>query len=417
MSKRSTDSKSQMEAEARRPVFREDLGQLAPEGAVCIELGVAEGEFAEKFLLKNKQIGHLFGVDRYGDERGHNTDEYVAALRRLTPFLSKHSLLRMSFAEALDLFPDAFFDLIYVDGYAHTGQEDGKTLQDWYPKLKPGGIFSGDDYHSKWPKVVEVVDAFAAEKSVKVSTTSKTIQQSRWSRFPSWYFRKPGKKALKALSTRNLSDNTISTTNARENSFNLSDLAWLFTCDNRNRGVIRLNIDEAFLLWKTAASATGDILEINRGAGGATTLLAAAAGPGRKIISIDPALDLDPKVERFLQTQSPNIASVELSSDSLKTSISESQFGLVFVTNIRSRESLSSLLMSAEMRQIAGDGKAPIIALHNAAVNPGRDYEGGQNYFVGVVRLVEELVQERRYELIEQAGSLTMLVKNASDLP
>src|SRR5437588_2482754 len=64
------------------------------------------------------------------------------------------------------------------------------------------------------------------------------------------------------------------------------DLAWLFTCDSRNRGLIRQGFDEAALLWKAVKTTRGDILEIGRNFAGSTVLLAAAA-PDRQIYSID----------------------------------------------------------------------------------------------------------------------------------
>tara|TARA_Y100000389_G_C17052243_1_gene313332 strand:+ start:118 stop:318 length:201 start_codon:yes stop_codon:yes gene_type:complete len=66
------------------------------------------------------------------------------------------------------LFPDDFFDFIYVDGYAHTGEENGKTFFDWWPKLKQNGIFSGDDYdNKKWTEVYKNVNNFCEKKSYK----------------------------------------------------------------------------------------------------------------------------------------------------------------------------------------------------------------------------------------------------------
>src|SRR5205807_6463196 len=65
------------------------------------------------------------------------------------------------------------------------------------------------------------------------------------------------------------------------------DLTWLFTCDSRNRGLIRQGFDEAALLWKAVKSTSGNILEIGRNLGGSTVLLATAAAANREIYSID----------------------------------------------------------------------------------------------------------------------------------
>src|SRR2546430_7796571 len=56
-----------------------------------------------------------------------------------------------------------------------------------------------------------------------------------------------------------------------------ASLAWRFTCDSRNRGLIRQGFDEAALLWKAVKASSGNILEIGRNLAGSTVLLAAAA--------------------------------------------------------------------------------------------------------------------------------------------
>jgi|GEM_PF-4167725 len=127
---------------------------------IGVELGVARGSFSKKMLDSNK-FKKFYGVDMYSDM--HDTEEYKIALKHVG-IDSPYSLFRMRFDEAVDLFEDNSLDFIYIDGYAHTGQLGGETLQQWYPKLKVGGVFAGDDYdEKKWPMVVEVVDTLAQQ--------------------------------------------------------------------------------------------------------------------------------------------------------------------------------------------------------------------------------------------------------------
>lgn len=88
----------------------------------------------------------------------------------------------MDFELAIDLFPNEYFDFIYIDGYAHTGQNEGKTLRQWYPKLKSGGIFSGHDYCAqRWPKTFNQVNQFLKEElNYQINFTEENID-------PSWY--------------------------------------------------------------------------------------------------------------------------------------------------------------------------------------------------------------------------------------
>jgi SAM-dependent methyltransferase len=160
---------------------------LPATGNVGIELGVAGGSFSAR-MVKSGRFRQFWGVDSYAD--AHNVKEYKQALLTIGMW-SDYRLLRMTFAEALDLFPDGSFDFIYVDGYAHTGEEGGKTLVDWYSKLKPGGIFAGDDYApDTWPLTVWAVNEVAAQLGVTVNVT-ELVRAEAFNKHPSWYFQRP----------------------------------------------------------------------------------------------------------------------------------------------------------------------------------------------------------------------------------
>ncbi len=91
----------------------------------------------------------------------------------------------MSFAEAYDLFDDESLDFIYIDGYAHTGQEGGETIWQWARKVKIGGLISGDDYHNDWPLVIEAVDTFARETGFDLCVTTE-VESVEYAGHPSW---------------------------------------------------------------------------------------------------------------------------------------------------------------------------------------------------------------------------------------
>lgn len=163
------------------------IDALPPAGNIGIELGVAAGGLAAR-LVGSGKFAHYFGVDAYGDL--HNIREYKKALQAVG-LTSECRLLRMTFDQALDLFPNDYFDFIYVDGYAHTGEEGGRTLRDWFPKLKPGGIMAGDDYALEtWPLVVWAVNDFVAQLGVGLNVTDEVTDEA-YARFPSWWITRP----------------------------------------------------------------------------------------------------------------------------------------------------------------------------------------------------------------------------------
>lgn len=168
---------------------RYDIASVLKEGGVGVELGVAEGFFSRK-ILEFSRLKYLYSVDMYAGDRGHGTDQYKHALRQLDPFRDRNAILRMRFDEAVDLFPDEYFDFIYVDGYAHTGEEAGDTFFDWYAKLKVGGIIAGDDYDAvMWPGVVSSVNQFAALANIEVmvvQVSEEARTENIWSRHATW---------------------------------------------------------------------------------------------------------------------------------------------------------------------------------------------------------------------------------------
>ena len=153
---------------------------------VGIEVGVAAGSFSQRIMQSGK-FRKVFGVDTY-DDYYHHIDEYRQALITVG-LLENYSLLRMTFEEARDMFDDGTFDFIYVDGFAHTGQEGGKTLTDWWPKLKVGGILAGDDYHADWPLVVWAVNEMAHQLGVPLNVTD-VVDTASYNRYPSWFIQK-----------------------------------------------------------------------------------------------------------------------------------------------------------------------------------------------------------------------------------
>lgn len=170
--------------------LRTDVVRLLPEGAIGIELGVAEGKFSES-LLKTSNFGHFYSVDMWQGDRGHDVEQYKLAMRRLLPFKTSSTVLRMRFEEAVDLFPNEYFDFIYIDGYAHTGEENGETFRQWWPKLKIGGVMAGDDYAQAWPRVIESVDKFIAEYDLEMEVLHFNKTSDIWSQFPTWVTIKP----------------------------------------------------------------------------------------------------------------------------------------------------------------------------------------------------------------------------------
>lgn len=164
--------------------YRQEVLQLlgTRTGLVGVELGVAGGAFSQRMVASGK-FARFFGVDMYADS--HDTAQYKEALR-CVGLMENYALLRMSFAEAYDLFEDESLDFIYIDGYAHSGQEGGETIWQWARKVKIGGVIAGDDYHSDWPLVKEAVDRFIGHTGFEMHVTTLVEPDVNYASHPSW---------------------------------------------------------------------------------------------------------------------------------------------------------------------------------------------------------------------------------------
>ena len=169
---------------------RQHIALKAPQGSTGCELGVASGGLTKRFL----DLGHFsefHAVDKWDD--AHNEQEYLRVVKYLKGY-EELTIWRLDAISWLQTIPDGSLGFIYVDCYAHTGQDDGSILEAAWPKLMPGGLFSGDDYDRKqWPRTFERVNEFGAKcgKSVSVydeHLTNPNLKPSQYDRSPSWYF-------------------------------------------------------------------------------------------------------------------------------------------------------------------------------------------------------------------------------------
>ena len=166
--------------------FRHELiSFLNGNNNIGIELGVAGGHYSKRMVDSGK-FSKFYGVDSYCDH--HDVFEYIGALK-LIGLDNNYKLLRMSFDDALNLFPNNLIDIIYFDGYAHTGEEGGKVFSDWWKKLKLGGIFAGDDYDDQWPLVKWGVNHMVKQIDCELHLTGK-VENLHQHRYPSWFFMK-----------------------------------------------------------------------------------------------------------------------------------------------------------------------------------------------------------------------------------
>jgi hypothetical protein len=188
-------------------------------------------------------------------------------------------------------------------------------------------------------------------------------------------------------------------------------MAWLFSCNNRNRGIIRMNFDEAALLWQSVERTAGPILEIGRRHGGSTVMLC-SAGNGRVITSIDLAPKHHPKCDEFFNTDEAR-RRVDLIIGNSRVPLSGRRFGLLFIDGDHSYEGVRLDTVAHWAELVSMDGKPPLAVFHDAVPNNGLAYEDAINHCPGVERLCAELIALGAAEKVESAGSLLVVKKTA----
>jgi hypothetical protein len=129
------------------------LNKKFPYG-VGVEIGVLKGDYS-RILLERWHNGTLFLVDtwrhigHYVDYNGRD-DQYhydclIQTCNAIKPWQDRAHIVRMDSVKAAALFPDEFFDFIYIDA-DHSYEGVVRDINAWWPKIKKGGMFCGDDY-------------------------------------------------------------------------------------------------------------------------------------------------------------------------------------------------------------------------------------------------------------------------------
>jgi predicted O-methyltransferase YrrM len=172
------------------------------------------------------------------------------------------------------------------------------------------------------------------------------------------------------------------------------ELAWLFQCDSRNRGIIRQGFDEAALLWKTVKATGGDILEIGRNQGGSTALLA-AAGIDRAVYSIDVRDRTHAAVRDFLEQPQIKPRVHLLLADS-RQALPGRTFGLLFIDGDHSFEGVLADTM-AHWNRLRDAGTFPALAaFHDAVPNENFRWRDSRRKVHELLTRAKNLLRKKR---------------------
>ena len=150
--------------------------QEFPPGGTWVELGSWTGKSAAYCvveLVNQNKIGPFFCVDTWKPGEEYRDWEILSDLKQV--FISNIAVIENYVTtiesiswDAAGQFNDNSVDFCYVDA-GHTYECVTNDLQAWWPKIKSGSLFGGDDYTKGYPELQRAVGDFFKPKNIKVS--------------------------------------------------------------------------------------------------------------------------------------------------------------------------------------------------------------------------------------------------------
>lgn len=146
----------------------EDVAKNLKDGQLLVEVGSWFGRSAAfmgvEIANSGKDVEFVCidpwqdgGPDLVGTKFEVKTKDelYLSFLRNVEPVKDHIKPLRMTSLEAVNAFEDESIDFLMLDG-DHNYPMVKREIQAYMPKMKKGGIISGDDY--LWPGVTQSVE-------------------------------------------------------------------------------------------------------------------------------------------------------------------------------------------------------------------------------------------------------------------
>lgn len=136
------------------PLYLQSLGL----NGTAVEVGVAEGDYADAFLPlwhgNYVMVDRWCHVDGYDDVMNGPNEEHEQRFQQSMAVAAKHpgrvSVLRMDSVAAAATFTDKSLAFVYLDG-DHSFDGFRRDFIAWLPKVQSGGVIAGHDYYDKPP--------------------------------------------------------------------------------------------------------------------------------------------------------------------------------------------------------------------------------------------------------------------------
>jgi hypothetical protein len=135
------------------------------------EIGVWKSHTVQKILSSaaEKIIKEYWGVDwwlrptdpiygHYHTRTQEKWDQLYLKACKLMHYFPQFRVLRASSLEAAKIFPEKYFDLVFIDS-DHFYEPLKQDIESWLPLIRKGGMLSGHDYgNRRFPGCTKAVD-------------------------------------------------------------------------------------------------------------------------------------------------------------------------------------------------------------------------------------------------------------------
>ena len=168
------------------------------------ELGILQGKGIPLFL-NNLNIKEYHGVDAFTNYEENKDGSYelmknhgLEIYNQLNKIYEQENRIHIHKGFTTDVvnkFDDNYFDLIFIDA-GHNYTQISADIKLWYPKMKTGGIFSGDDFY--FEDIQQAVTEFVNKKNLKLYNSigehliAKNSHPHLYTEYPaswSWYIK------------------------------------------------------------------------------------------------------------------------------------------------------------------------------------------------------------------------------------
>jgi len=147
----------------------------AEENDHFVEVGAWKGKstsfLAVEIVNSGKKI-QFDVIDTWAGSLEHQNNEMVQQdqlydhfLDNMKPVEGYFNPRRMTSLEAAATYEDNSLDFVMLDA-SHEYEDVKADILAWLPKVKSGGILSGDDYHHTWPGVVQAVQELVPDAQI-----------------------------------------------------------------------------------------------------------------------------------------------------------------------------------------------------------------------------------------------------------